>query len=177
MATVKLRPITLHDLDNMMTWVNDTDVTKNLANFREEITREQEREYLEHIINSNTEQVYAIETPEGVYMGNVGLHQIYPAAKNARIGITLKKEFQGGGNAQAAITELMHIAFEDLGMHKLWGIVWEDNPKTQHIFRKLGFQEEGILIDEYRLNDIYHNMIRFYMLENKYRQLKAEGTL
>ena len=76
---VVLRPLSVDDLDAVMTWVNDKEVVGNLAVFAgAPITREQERAWIERVTASPEDRVFSIFAAEdGRYLGQVGLHQIF----------------------------------------------------------------------------------------------------
>lgn len=174
MANAKLRPLEMQDLDHLMEWVNDVDVVKNFANFQTPLSREREQRWLEDILVSERDKVFAVETPTGEYLGNIGLHQIHWPTRSARTALILgNKEHWGEGYAQGAMAELLNIAFEQYHLHKVWLVVWEENVKGRHIYEKLGFREEGVLRDEYFHQGRYHNMVRMSMLENEYRALQT----
>jgi RimJ/RimL family protein N-acetyltransferase len=51
----------------------------------------------------------------------------------------------GQGMGRKILQELMHIAFEQFHAHRLFLDVFEDNHRAQHLYRSLGFVEEGVL--------------------------------
>ncbi len=162
---VHLRPICLGDVDHIMSWINRPDVTRNFAEMSREITREQELAFLAKMIASETDKLYAICANDGTYLGNAGIHKIYWPAKNGRLGIVVgNAEAQGKGVGSAALRALCKLGFNDLGLHKLWIIHFRDNQRMNHMATQLGFQQEGILRDEYFHNDRYHDMVRLSLL-------------
>ncbi len=60
------------------------------------------------------------------------------------------------------------LAFEHLGLHKVWIQHYADNHRMLHLCRKLGFVEEGVLRDEYFHNDAWHDMLRHSLLRSDY---------
>lgn len=169
---IRLRPITTGDVDHMMAWVNDPEVTRNFATLSKTITREQELAYIERMIASENDRLYCIETLAGRYVGNVGLHQIYWAARNARLGLVVGAPWaRGRGWGQQAITLICALAFGDLGLHKVWLVHYETNARMAHICQKLGFAVEGVLRDEYFHGAGFHNMVRRSILEHEFAAL------
>jgi len=167
-ATV--RPLEMNDLDEIMKWVNDPEVIGKFTNFKRPMTREQEARYLEQIIASEKDQLFAVETESGEYLGNTGLHEIDYKARSGRLAIILgNKKYWGRGYAQSAVEGLLEQAFEKYRMNKVWAIVMEQNTKMQHILEKCGFKKEGLLRDEYFSQGRYHNMVRMSILEKEYK--------
>ena len=74
---VRLRAYEMEDLDNVMSWVNDPDVTRTLASLPFPISRGQEGEWLEKaVMGKGDDKIFAIETKEGEYLGGLGLMKI-----------------------------------------------------------------------------------------------------
>lgn len=168
-SPLRLRPIRLDDVDAILSWVNDPEITANFATMGH-ITREQEIAYLERTLASDSDRLYAIETHDGVYLGNAGLHRIYWPARNGRLGVVIgTKAAQGRGLGQEAIRLLVALGFLELGLHKIWAVHYVANARMRHILGKLGFEEEGILRDEYFHEGAFHDMVRHALLEPAFR--------
>ena len=167
---MQLRPIRLDDVDHIMEWINEPDVTRNFADMSKKITREQELSFLEQMIESETDRLYAIEDDDGRYLGNAGIHKIYWPAKNGRVGLVIgRRDAHGKGYGQRALRLLCEKGFAELELHKLWLIHFVDNARMHHIATKHGFVVEGTLRDEYFHAGGYHDMIRLSLLEDEWR--------
>lgn len=169
---LRIRPAVLEDLDAIMTWINDPEVVAHIANIRTPVSRDEEAAWLRRTLLSANDRLYSFEDAStGAYVGQGGIHQIYWPARNGRLAIIIKKEFQGRGYGKAAMRALMRVGFDDIKLHKLWSIVREDNPKTVHLnCDVLGFRQEGRLIDEYAVDGRYYTMLRLAMMEPEYRE-------
>lgn len=171
---MRLRPIRLDDVDSIMEWINEPAVTRNFADMSKQITRDQELQFLEQMIASETDRLFAIEDDDGAYLGNAGVHKIYWPAKNGRVGLVIgRRDVHGKGHGQRALRLLCDMAFGELGLHKLWLIHFVDNARMHHIATKHGFVVEGTLRDEYFHGGGYHDMVRMSLLEHEWR---AQGT-
>ena len=175
----KVRLLEMGDLDNIMKWVNDEEVIKNFQNFDKKITREEEEAYLGRVLNSRDDKMFAIETENGEYIGNIGLHQINSKNKLGRLGIIIgNREYWGKGYAQSAINEVLRYAFEDFQLNKVWIMVFKENERMKYICKKAGFDIEGILRQEYSdKNGRYHDMVRMAILQEDYVRKKNEHRL
>lgn len=173
MSEVIVRQTMLEDLPRIMSWVNDPETVANIATIRQPVTEDAEYRWLYWALRNDNERLYSIfDKATEAYIGQCGLHQIYWPARNARMSVIIKKEFQNNGFAQPTVMALLQRAFVELKLHKVWCIVWEDNPKTVHLYQdKIGMKQEGRLIDEYMLDNKRHTMLRFYMLEDEYHKL------
>jgi RimJ/RimL family protein N-acetyltransferase len=160
---VLLKPLTVADLDNVMTWVNDHETLSYFANRQKDITRDEERKYIEHLVASKTDLAYSIffrDEGDETYLGQCSLNQIYWPAGNGRLFVVIRKEAQGWGYGTEAIKELLKKAWDELNLHKVFLIVRKDNRHAQAKYLKLGFDFEGILRDEYCVNGKYYDMVR-----------------
>lgn len=160
------------DLDHIMTWINDPEVIAGIANIKSPVSRDEEEAWLRRTLAGPNDRLFSLEdAASGAYVGQGGIHQIYWPARNGRLALIIKKEFQGRGYGLAANRAILAKAFDELKLHKVWCIVREDNPKTIHLNRdRMGFRQEGRLIDEYALGGRYHTMLRLAMLEDEYRE-------
>lgn len=166
---VRLRPIRLDDVDAILDVVNDPEVTRNFAGMAERITREQELAFLERVLASEEDRMYAVEDGDGRYLGNAGIHRIYWPARNGRLGLMLARHAHGRGLGAATLRALCGVGFDELGLHKLWLVHYADNARMRHLARKLGFVEEGVLRDEYFHRGTFHDMVRHSLLEHEHR--------
>jgi len=169
---VALRPVEEVDVDNILTWVNDRDIIGNLAAFAgKPLSRDDELAWVRKVRTSTDEKVFTVlEKKNGRYLGQVGLHQIFWRSKVARAAaIVASKEDMGQGYGSAAIASLLDVAFKDLGLHKVWLMVFEKNERSRKTWKRLGFVEEGLLRDEYFHQESWHNMVRMGLLSHEWK--------
>ncbi len=161
---IRLEPLSLDHIDGIMTWVNDPEVTFYFARLGLEISRDEELNILRGLLESKTDIIYSIFDGDE-YVGQIGLSQIYWPAKNARLGAMLCRHAWGRGIIKKAARLILDKAFNDHELHKVWLIVRGDNAKGRHIWSSMGFQEEGMLRDEYFVNGRYYHMVRYGLLD------------
>jgi len=174
---VQLRPIRRDDVDAIMEWINDESVTRNFAGMSQKITREQELAFLDQVMASETDRLYAIEDREGRYLGNAGVHKIYWPAKNGRLGLVLgDRASHGKGLGQEALRLLVARAFTELGLHKVWIVHFASNRRMAHLCGKHGFVQEGVLRDEYFHRGAWHDMVRQSLLAPEFDRASWRPT-
>jgi RimJ/RimL family protein N-acetyltransferase len=168
----KIRPLSLDDLDNIMTWVNDPEVVGRYAYFTKPFTREQEAEWLEQKINSKTDFFYAVENAEGIYLGNCGIEKIHWPAKHGRLSITIgNKKERGKGHGFRTVNLLLDRAFNEHGLHKIFLIVTIGNQRGVNLFKKCGFVEEGTLKDHYVIEGKFVDMYMMRILDEDFKEI------
>lgn len=157
--TIRLVPLSLDHLPHVMTWVNDREVMQYFANRQTKIDEAEERRYLESLIASKNDRAWSVFDDE-TYVGQCSVNQIYWPARNGRLFVVVRREMQGRGHGPAAVRELLRKVWEELDLHKVWLIVRRDNRAAQAMYLKLGFDFEGLLRDEYRVNGTFFDMVR-----------------
>lgn len=162
-----LSAISVDDAANALSWVNDPEVTQYFANLQKKTSLEDEKKYIEKLINSDHDEAWSIFTNPIVgdeqYIGQCSINQIYWPARNGRIFLAIKREYQSQGLGKKVIQGLIEKA-KELNLHKLWLIVRADNRKSQALYLKEGFDFEGLLKDEYCVDGFYYDMVRMSMI-------------
>ena len=159
--TVRLRPLSLDDLDSAMQWVNDPEVTRTLLTGRYPTTREAERKWFEEHVDINTrEACYAIETLAGEYLGGASLFRIVPVERTAELGIVIGRKTEWGKRyAAEAMQLLLDYGFRELNLHLIYLHVYADHSRAVRLYEKLGFTTEGCLRDRVFRDGRYHDFL------------------
>jgi len=164
-SRVLLRPLKLQDIKHVMKWINDPDVVKNFQNFKG-FTKKEELKFLTKLIKSKSDFVFSVfRLSDGDYIGQCSINQINHQNKLGRFSVFITKENWGRGYAEEAIKLLISRAFNEIKLHKIWGVCWATNKKAWHIYQKLGFKKEGLLKDEYYWRGRYHDLIRMAVVK------------
>jgi diamine N-acetyltransferase len=156
---IRLEPLRVEHTAQVMTWVNDREVMQYFANRQTDITEDEERRYIEMLVASRNDRAFSIFHGDD-YVGQCSVNQIYWPAKNGRLFLVVRREMQGKRYGPAALERLCELSFGELGLHKLWLIVRRDNRDAQAMYLKLGFDFEGVLLDEYCVGGRYFDMVR-----------------
>lgn len=122
--------------------------------------------YEKHI-HDQSERRFIIEK-EGVSIGMVELVEINHIHRRAEFQILVAPAHQGNGYASIAAELAMNYGFMVLNLNKLYLIVDQENDKAIHIYGKLGFKVEGVLLKEYFVNGEYRNTIRMCIFQDEY---------
>ena len=167
---VRLRALESTDLERAYTWINDREVTHYLA-ARFPLSLADERRWLEEgPTNSSAGGVrLAIETKEGVHIGNCDLHRVHAEDRKAGLGIMIgEKEYWGRGFGTDTMLTLLRFAFEQMNLHKVALGVFEFNERGLAMYAKLGFVEEGRFRDNLFQDGRYWDLVRMSILRREY---------
>ncbi|KRG11372.1 spermidine N1-acetyltransferase [Lederbergia galactosidilytica] len=166
MNDVKLRPLERVDLE----FVHKLNINANIMSYWFEEPYEafvELQDLYDKHIHDQSERRFIVQ--KGTEMvGLVELVEIDYIHRRTEFQIIIDPLHQGKGYAKSATFLAMDYAFSILNMYKLYLIVDKTNEKAIHIYKKLGFQFEGELIDEFFVEGEYHNAIRMCMFQHKY---------
>jgi RimJ/RimL family protein N-acetyltransferase len=170
---VRLRAYEKTDLDALMTWVNDEEVTRNLAApMIYPLSRAAEENYLrENATASDAERRWAIETLAGEYLGGISLMTIDWINRSAQVGLVIGSKVNWGkGFGTDAMRVVLRFGFDKMNLHRVWLNVYEFNVRGIKSYEKSGFKREGILRDYRFLDGRYHDSVLMGILEGDYRE-------
>lgn len=166
MMSVTLRPLCEADVDSIMTWVNQPEIVGNLAAFSgAPLTRDDELAWIQRTLRS-TDRVFSVfASSDGRYLGQIGIHQIHARSRVGRLGAVIASRSEmGRGYGTAAVRAVIDLGFGELGLHKLWLMVFAHNARGRRLYSRIGFREEGVLREEYFHDGQWHDMVRMGLL-------------
>lgn len=147
---VHLRPIEREDLPTYVRWFGDPELRKHLTIYMP-FSLAQEERWFEGVlerIERNTDVMLAIETHDGVHIGNVGLHGIDWKNRHAELGIAIgEKAHWGQGYGTDAVRTILGVAFLQMNLHRVSLRVNADNARAIRCYEKAGFRKEGAYRD------------------------------
>lgn len=142
---IRLRAVEKSDIEHVMTWVNDTEVTRWLPDLQLPVSRLAEEAYLDRVVDREhpRDRHYAVETLAGEYLGAAGLHSIDWVNRRAELGVVLCRPGQGYGSD--VVCTLLRVAFRGLNLEKVYLRTTGSNRRAIACYRKCGFSEIGRL--------------------------------
>ncbi|NLS79728.1 MAG: GNAT family N-acetyltransferase [Chloroflexi bacterium] len=168
---VRLRAIEQEDIPRFVRWLNDPDVIRFLTIYQPISTADEIRWFQRHL-ESKDDFVYAIETAEGVHIGNIGLHGMDWKNHNATLGIFIgEKAYWGLGYGTDAILTLLHFAFGEMNLNRVELSVFDYNERAIHSYRKCGFQLEGGRRQALYREGEYHDVLLMSILKSEYEAM------
>lgn len=144
-----LRSILPTDQEMVFRGLSDSDVVEfyGVQYSSYEATTEQMKFYTE-VEESNTGKFWAVTNKDsGEFMGVGGVYFIKKEHRKGEIGFWMLKPFWGKGYLQEAIKEILNYSFKNLHLHRIEGIVEEENFRCRKAIEKAGFLYEGTLKD------------------------------
>jgi UDP-4-amino-4,6-dideoxy-N-acetyl-beta-L-altrosamine N-acetyltransferase len=158
-----LRKIREEDLELMLRWRNHPSI--RLSMFSQSVIElDQHRAWFQRE-SGKAASLWLLyldkeENPAGV----VYFKDLDSISHNAFWGFYAEPGAEPGTGTQMGI-EALNYFFVGQGFHKLNAEVLESNERSQHFHRKLGFQVEGALRDQYLGKEGYQSVTRFGLLD------------
>lgn len=168
---IRLRPIEREDLPNYVRWFGDPEVRRHLSVYLPFSLAQEEQWFagLAERINSGRDVLLAIETADGVHIGNIGLHAIDWKDRSTELGIVIgEKSYWGQGYGSDAIRTLLRLAFETMNLHRVFLRVDADNVRAIRCYEKCGFQREGTLRDAVFRDGRYYDQFLMSILQPEF---------
>ena len=168
---VRLRALEKSDIDHFMQWVNNREITQYLLAFSVPVSRAFEEKWLEKAVyHTPTDKTFAIETLEGEYLGNCGLHGIDAINRHAELGIVIGNPgYLSKGYGQDTINTLLRMAFDSLNLEKVYLRVFSGNHRGIRCYEKCGFETVGRLKKHRYINGEWHDEVVMEIMRESYR--------
>ncbi|CAM1509870.1 Fc.00g002050.m01.CDS01 [Cosmosporella sp. VM-42] len=93
--------------------------------------------------------------------------------RNTSIGITLAAPYQGKGYGAEAIDWALDWAFRFGGYHRVAMNTVSYNERAQHLYKRLGFTEEGRIREAHWHDRKWYDTVNFGMLESEWAALRG----
>jgi len=158
-----LRPIEKEDGPIVYTWFNDKEIIDKIIGFRFNFSMEEALDWcIKASRESNKDIKWIIESVEETSkpIGFIGLYNIDFINRNTEIAVIIgDKNFRGRGIGEESLKLVCDFAFKYLGLKLISAQILSDNEPSLHLFKKIGFEEEGVLKSRIFRNSIWHDIV------------------
>ncbi|WP_422484931.1 GNAT family N-acetyltransferase [Gudongella sp. DL1XJH-153] len=152
----------IRNKDFLREWETDrSDYYYTLSNQKKLLGKDYER-YIEGLMLRLW--VFKKDEPKKV-IGTIALDNIIRGPfLSSFIGYRLDKDYLNRGYTTEALQKLIHIAFDDMGLHRLEANIMPRNSRSLRVVEKLGFENEGISRDYLKINEKWEDHIHMVLL-------------
>lgn len=172
---VQLRAIERRDLENCLKWINDPEVTRYLL-ITDPVSAVAEEKWIEAAArgDSPNSKQFTVETLDGDYVGQIGLHEIDWRHRHATAGIVIGvKEYWDKGYGSDAMRTLLRYAFDTLNLHKVSLGAFADNKRALRTYEKCGYRTIGVQREHRYSYGRYQDEVMMEVLEDEFRRAEA----
>jgi RimJ/RimL family protein N-acetyltransferase len=170
---VYLRALELSDIENLVKWRNNLEITSSLGGNTVYVSKLRENEWIKNAILNDAEDIrLAICLKENdEYIGNVNLTSINWINRSAEYSIMIgEKDHWGKGLGKEATLLILKYAFEELNLNRIYLTVRNDNERARNLYKKIGFTQEGILRESIYKNNKYIDMFMMSILRDEFNE-------
>jgi RimJ/RimL family protein N-acetyltransferase len=164
---IRLRARNAEDAPTFFRWFNDWQVTGWLG-VRYPISRGGEAALLERTSESSfTRAAFAVEAlADRRLVGNCEL-QCDAENRSGTVGIAMGERDAGFGTD--TMRTLCRVGFEVMNLHRIGLTVDATNERARHVYRKIGFSEEGELRDHRFIRGAYRGTVVMSVFRDELR--------
>ena len=155
---MRLRELEIRDNIYMLEWMEDKTITSNFRLNLENVSIDRVNEFINKSKTDTANKHYAIVNEQDEYLGTVSLKNIDNTNKNAELAIVLRRSAIGKNIGMQATQEVVNIAFNKLGLQKVFLNVLSENIRAIKMYEKVGFRFEGEFIRHLYINNEWKNL-------------------
>lgn len=160
-----IRRMTQSDLQLVLDWRNHPDVRRYMYT-QHEISLEEHRRWFENSAKNSSRHLLIFEL-NGAPQGFINFN-LLSAGGVADWGFYAAPAAPKGSGRQMGYAAL-NYAFFELKFHKICGQALAYNSRSINFHRSLGFQQEGLLRDQYFDGEQYQSVMCFGLLRHEWR--------
>jgi RimJ/RimL family protein N-acetyltransferase len=169
---ITLRAWEKDDAEVFALWLNDPEVSIGLGNAYPAVTREQQEKFIAEHANQPNYSIVLNENQQ--LIGSCGLHFLDQQNRFAELGIIIgEKVYWNQGYGREAISMLLEIGFEGLGLNRIELYVHDLNQRGYRCYLAAGFVEEGRLRKRCYIKSAFVDDIVMSVLAEEYWARKA----
>ena len=116
-----------------------------------------------------------VERDTGAVVGEVALFWVSEAHRGAELGFVLKPDFQGRGYATEMSVEMLRLAFEDLGLHRVVGRLDARNTASAAVLERLGMRREAHLVSNEWVKGEWCDELDYALLDSEWATRRSSA--
>jgi RimJ/RimL family protein N-acetyltransferase len=170
--TVALRPVAASDLPGMRRWFDDPETMRHWGIPRPFVLERQFEHDLDGRFSGYERAGYfTILDPDSEPIGRIDYDEVDELNRSCEIGILIgEADARNKRYGSDAIIALLRHLFRDRGMHRVALTVLEWNERAIRAYRRIGFQQEGLLRDHRFADGRYVSELQMSMLDREFDQ-------
>lgn len=171
---IKLRELKEKDAPLMLEWMHDKDIAKSFRRDMSEMRLEDTLKFCKtaqhgNELNDGEDRHFAIVDEQDEYLGTISLKGISLQDRSAEYAISTRRKAHGKGIAYEATKLILHKAFKEYGLHRVYLNVLSENEAAIRLYERCGFQYEGKFRHHLNLNNSgYADLCWYGILEDEF---------
>lgn len=142
-----LRMLKPEDADGMLDWMHDPDVNRIFDAPFASFDKERVLRFIENAQDMHGENLHLACVDENdMYLGTISLKNIDRDNSRAEYAISMRRAAHGTGASRYASEEILRIAFEEMGLNRIYLYLFAANERADRFYKKFGFIYEGTFV-------------------------------
>jgi len=167
---ILLRPISIDDADDMYEYTSDEETTRFI--YEPHTDLEQTKSFIANYFVKEPIGKYAIVLKESNKMIGTIEFRIHEWNKSGELGFTLNRRYWGNGYMTEAGKLILKLAFDDLGLERVYAAHEVKNSASGKVLSRLGMEFEGILRKSEMIKGALVDSAYYSILKNEYFNVK-----
>lgn len=169
-----LRPFEDRDIEPFSAYRSDPDVAR-YQSWEAPFSIEQATRFVEAMkesefaVRGEWYQIAVELKSEALLVGDCAFCISHEDGQQAEIGCTFDPGHQGKGFATEAVTKLLEILFDGLGLHRVYAICDVRNTPSYRVLERLGFRRETHSIESYWSKGEWTSEYTYAMLAREWK--------
>jgi [ribosomal protein S5]-alanine N-acetyltransferase len=110
---------------------------------------------------------------DGRLIGAVGLREIDTEHSQAEMGFWIGVDWWGQGYATEAARAMVHFAFEELNLNRVYAHHMVRNPASGRVLKKIGMRREGLLRQRVRKWGVFEDVVVLAILRGDWSEKRG----
>lgn len=170
--SIRLRLLEKKDAPFMLEWIQDKEISSCFRFDVQGMTIEKVNNFIEEAQDISKNMHMAVVSDSDEYLGTISLKEIDLINHNAEYAISMRRCARGKNIARYATESLLHKAFNEIGLNKVYLNVLSDNIRAIRFYEKLGFNFEGEFKDQLFINGEYKSIKWFCIFQAQFNEMK-----
>ena len=149
-----LRPYLMEDATELQRLIGERDVVSTMTNVPHPYEDGMAEEWIggrrESFEKGKTADFAITHRQEGFFIGGISLSDIDQQSERAEIGYWIGKPYWRKGYSTEAAKAIVKYGFEALGLNRINGRHFGNNPASGRVLRKIGMKHEGCQLQAYK---------------------------
>lgn len=108
----------------------------------------------------------------GALIGDIAFHLLRNDQRQAEMGATLARPYQGFGYGREAVTRLLEYLFDELHLHRVYANCDVENPAAAQLLERLGLRREAHFIKNLWFKGHWASEYWYAMLDKEWEALR-----
>ena len=158
----------MSDAESLLEWMQTPDIYEKMQYDPAKQSIETCRHFIEKSWNDDKNLHYAITNQKQIYLGTVSLKNIDCDNENAEFAIALHPTAMKRNIGTLALRLIMQVAFEELGLNKVYLYVRRDNERAIAFYEKNHLEQEGCFKEHLKIGESYKDIYWYALRKENY---------